>query len=196
MSAMCRLPPIAAVLLLAAAAHANEKRQMGAHEHGHGTLDIAIEGNTVQMALVAPGADIVGFEHAAESDEQKAALAMAEAKLAKPLALFVLPPAAGCAVTAQRVEFEVEHDEHDHDKGKAQAEKDHKGGEEAAGHAEFHAEYTLTCASVGALGRIEFAYFSAFPAAEELEVQVITEKGQSGFEVTPEAPVLDLGGMI
>ena len=45
---------------------AEEKhRQLGAHEHGHGNFNIAIEGKSVSMELEAPGADIVGFEHKA-----------------------------------------------------------------------------------------------------------------------------------
>ena len=42
------------------------RRELDAHQHGHGSLTIAIEGGQVQMALEVPGADIVGFEHAAE----------------------------------------------------------------------------------------------------------------------------------
>ena len=35
--------------------------QMDAHVHGHGILNIAVEGQVVEMELEAPGADIVGF---------------------------------------------------------------------------------------------------------------------------------------
>jgi hypothetical protein len=144
------------------------------------------------MALQVPGADIVGFEHAATTDADKAAMDAATAKLMQPLALFVPPPAAGCSVTTAEVAFETE--DHDHDKAAGQAEKEHKGEEER--HGEFHATYALTCATPATLTQIEFAYFAAFPAAEELDVQVISEKGQGGYEVTRDAPVLTLGGMI
>src|SRR6185369_1509759 len=46
---------------------AEEHRELGVHEHGRGTLNIAIEGNKVTMELEAAGVDIVGFEHAAKT---------------------------------------------------------------------------------------------------------------------------------
>jgi hypothetical protein len=180
---------IAGVLatLVACGAGAEERRELGAHEHGHSTLNVAIEGAEVAMELIAPGVDIVGFERAAESAADKAMLEAAEAKLADPLSLFVMPAAAGCAVQTATVEIEGEHHEQaDHDEGE----------EHEAEHNEFHAEYQLACAAPDELGTIRFGYFEAFPNAMEVEVNVITEKGQSSFEVERDAPILDLVGLV
>ena len=94
---------------------AEEARQLDAHEHGVGQLNIAFEGSTIAMELHAPGADIVGFEYQAESDEDLASIDAALAVLAKPLDLFVLPDAAGCSVVDADAELESEeaHDDHD-----------------------------------------------------------------------------------
>ena len=54
------LPAFVATSLLA-----NER----AHEHGVGTLSIAVEGNDVEIEMVVPGADVVGFEHPPSSDD-------------------------------------------------------------------------------------------------------------------------------
>ena len=78
----------------------DERRQLGAHEHGHGRLNIAVEGGSVAMELIAPAADIVGFEHEPKTDEQRTAIEQAKGTLADPLALFVLPPSAGCRLTS------------------------------------------------------------------------------------------------
>ena len=43
---------------------------------------------------------------------------------------------------------------------------------------------------------IEFGYFRAFAGAQKLDVNVITPKGQSKFEVTRAKPRLDLAGMM
>ena len=80
-----------------APAHA-QQRQAGAHEHGRGTLNIALEGSRLSMELEAPGADIVGFEHKAKTQKQKAAVEKAKKQLAAPQALFELPAAAGCVL--------------------------------------------------------------------------------------------------
>ena len=69
----------AVTLLLAVAtfaAHANhdehESHSHGAHEHGHGHLNLVVDGDQLMIELQAPAADLVGFEHAAKSDEEKA----------------------------------------------------------------------------------------------------------------------------
>ncbi|AUQ66164.1 zinc uptake protein ZrgA [Phaeobacter inhibens] len=86
------------VCVAAAPAMAEETREMAAHQHGVGALNIAVDGNMIEMDLRAPGADIVGFEHPAEQPEDQAAVDAALALLAAPMDLFVLPAAAGCSV--------------------------------------------------------------------------------------------------
>ncbi|MEX0284153.1 MAG: DUF2796 domain-containing protein [Paracoccaceae bacterium] len=108
------LPLIALALPLSSTAFA-ETRQLDAHEHGSGTLNIAIEGNSVAMELEAPGFDIVGFEYEAKSDEDKASIEQAMATLSSPLALFTPPAAAGCSVTEAHVKLLSDDDHEDHD---------------------------------------------------------------------------------
>ncbi|MGI9450986.1 MAG: DUF2796 domain-containing protein [Geminicoccaceae bacterium] len=183
------------------------ERELGAHEHGHSALNVAIEGDRVEMELIAPGADIVGFEHAAESEEDKAVVERAEATLGEPLSLFGFSDAAGCSVESASVEIEGEehHDEHgdeahaeeDHHEESEHAEADHEEHEGEASHNEFHAEYALTCSAPDALDGIDFAaFFEAFTGSEEVEVTVISEKGQSSYEVERDAPVVDLQGVM
>ncbi len=184
---------------------ATETRQMDAHVHGVSELSIAVEGTTVAMELWAPGADIVGFEYAAETDADKAAVAAAITTLRDPLSLFTVPAAAGCL--AVEVEAHLhgagagDHD-HDHDHGATEAaadthdhDHDHDHAD-ADGHSAFHAVYGLTCADPAALTTIGFAYFDAFPGAEEVEVQVVGPNGAQAFEVKRAAPVLALDGLM
>ena len=62
---------LAAMALMPASVRAEEHRELGAHEHGHGTLNIALEGSRLTMELEAPGVDIVGFEHAASTKDRR-----------------------------------------------------------------------------------------------------------------------------
>ena len=212
----------ALVALLATPAFAESAREMDAHEHGVGELNIAVDGDTVAMEFHAPGADIVGFEYEAKSAEDRATIDVAVAVLAKPLDLFVFPVEAECSVTkaSAGLESEEDHDEHDdhddhaegenhdehgHDDHENHAEDeehnehghdDHDDHAEAeASHTEFHAEYTLTCGNTDALSGIVFAYFQTFENALELEVQIITASGAQAFEVERDMPMLDLRGM-
>lgn len=196
-------PALILALMAPTALFAQETRELGAHEHGHSALNIAIEGMQVAMELEAPGVDIVGFEYEAETAEDRAKLDAAIAELSKPLALFVLPDAAGCTVVSSSAglidehhEDGEEHAEHEHEaEGEDHAHDDH-AAEEGAEHTEFHAEYLLDCADPSAIDGIEFAFFDVFPNAQEVEVQMISDKGSQGFEVEREAPVLDLSGLI
>lgn len=200
-------------LFAAMPALANETRQLDAHEHGVGELNIAIEGTTVLMEFHAPGADIVGFEYSAKSDSDRAAVEAAEVRLSAPLELFVMPEAATCTVKSAQAELEGEggHDEHDdehhadHEEGDHDdhaedghadhddhADEGHAEHQEEPTHTEFHAQYMLTCAAPDALTEISFVYFEAFPNAQEVEVQIITASGAKVFEVSRDAPTLAL----
>jgi len=166
-------------------AAAQERREMGAHQHGHGTLNIAIEGPRVSMELQVPGDDIVGFEHAAKTKAQRAAVDKAKGQLAEPLSLFNLPRAAGCVVKESTVKIEGGEG--------AKGAKD-KGADQD--HSEFHAVYTLECSAPANLKSVEFPYFRTFKGAEELDVNIITATGQNKFEVTRRKPRVDLSGLM
>jgi hypothetical protein len=179
-------------------------RELGAHVHGHGTLNIAIEDKRVELELEVPGMDIVGFEHAPSTDDQKAAVEKAKAQLAEPLAVFALPAAAGCAVAEAKVALDADHhhdgDDHDadgKDPGKEAHDHDHDAHDEAGGgHNKFHATYALDCASPAELTAIAFNYFKLFAGAQGLTVNVVSAKGQSKYEVSRDKPTLDLGGIM
>jgi Protein of unknown function (DUF2796) len=173
-----------------------EKRELGAHEHGHGVLNIAVEKNRISMELDAPGMDITGFEHKPENDEQKATAQKAEALLREALVLFKVPASAGCKVADAKVAIEAEED-HDAGKKDASAKPAEKAGEkheEHEGHNDYNATYVLECAKPSDITSIQFDYFKSFAGAKALTVNVVTEKSQNTYEVTSEKPLLDLGG--
>lgn len=194
---------------------AENNRQLDAHEHGVGELNIAIEGATIAAEFHAPGADIVGFEHPVASDEDQATVDAALAKLSDPLSLFTLPDAATCALIDASAELEGEdaHDDHDDHGHDDHAEKDDDHGEQAhgeehddhdhdehahkdeVGHTEFHVEFQITCANPSAIDTITFNYFDAFKNAREVEVQMVTESGASAYEVQRDNPVLSVSGL-
>lgn len=219
---MTRFSTFALFACLATPLIAEDARQLDAHEHGVGQLDIAIEGTEIAMELHASGADIVGFEYEAESAVDRAAIDAAVAILARPLDLFVLPESAACSVVRASAELESDqaHDDHDdhgnedhaedkHDDHDDHGHEEHAEGrhgdhdehghedhaDEGGSHTEFHAEYLFTCANPDALGKVTFAYFETFPNALELEVQVVSESGAAAFEVERDAPTLDLSAM-
>jgi hypothetical protein len=186
---MMRIGTAIAVLccLLLQPAVAQERRELGAHQHGHGRLNIAIEGTRVSMELEVPCNDVVGFEHAAKTKAQRTAVQKAKTQLGTPQSLFRFPAAAGCTLKQADVKIES-----GTEKSKPKADSKHADHD----HSEFRAEYALDCSAIASLTSIEFPYFDAFKGAEELEVNIITPKGQSKFEVKNSNPRLDLSGVI
>ena len=202
------------LVLLAGVANAGEKRQLDSHEHGHGTLNIAVEGKKLEMELEIPGADIVGFEHKAKSKQDKEAIKNAKKLLAKPLSLFVMPKDAKCEVVKAKVHLTGEdkkHDHHDHHKNKHKGhdhghkkhkahshdhghKKKHKDHKHEANHNEFHAEYEMKCADIKKIKSIQFDFFKTFKGSEELDVTIISGKGQKRFEVERKETKLDTTG--
>lgn len=160
-----------------------EHGSLDAHEHGVASLNVALDGGTLEIQLESPAMNLVGFEHAAKSDADKAKVAAARKQLQQPQALFALPGEANCSLKDSALqsplfaEHEHEHEEHGHD--------------EESGHSDIDASYRFECANPAALKALELGtFFATFPATEELEVQLIGPSGQQGAELTPKAPRL------
>ena len=186
---------IAGIALSATPSLAEETTQLDAHEHGVGQLNIAFDENKIAMELHAPGADIVGFEYGAKSNADLAAIDAALQTLSDPLGLFLIPEAASCIVITAHAKLESEdsdHDDHDEEGHDDHDEEGHDDHDKAPGHTEFHAEYLLECANLTEISAITFSYFEIFPNALELEVQVISDKGATAFEIERDVAKLDL----
>ncbi len=180
-------------LAVAHAADEHEHGSLGAHEHGVGRLNAALDGQTLELELESPAMNLVGFEHLATTDADKAKVAAAKTKLENPLALFNLPKAAGCKVATQELESPLfgdkpdadDHDDDDH----AEADKD--GHEHHHDHSEIHAHYQFSCSAPGALKNLDLStIFNTFPATQKIQVQLISPSGQQGVEVTAKAAAL------
>ena len=146
----------------------------GAHEHGAMTLNLAQEGGRVEIELIAPGADVVGFEHAPKTDSQRATVREAANKLADGAALFAFPSAAACALAEAQVESPMIDAAKNND--------DH--GDPGEAHAEFHARYHFDCANAEALSHVDVGIFKAFPSTHEVEARTVTQSGQGARELT------------
>ena len=170
-------------VLSSAAAAQTERRELGPHVHGSGTLNIVIEGNKVSMDLSAPANDILGFEHQPSTPEQEKILASAKAALAQPLTLIELPVAAGCKVETVNVTFNAA-------EPAATAAPAKLAGESQ--HADFDVDYALTCAAPEKITQLSFTYFKQFAGAQKLAVTIVSDKGQTQHEVTREIAMLTL----
>ncbi|MBV6754218.1 DUF2796 domain-containing protein [Pseudomonas chlororaphis] len=193
--------PFALLPLVAAQAHeAHEHGSLGAHEHGVGRLNAALDGQTLELELQSPAMNLVGFEHPATTDADKAKVAAVRALLDKPLELFNLPKAAGCVVANQELESplfgdpapeDADEDDDDDHAPEAAAGTQPAVAEHHHDHSEIHAHYQFTCATPAALKTLDLGQvFKTFPATHKIQVQLISGSGQQGVDVTPEAATL------
>jgi len=180
--------PFAVLPLTAAFAHDEHDHShgsLGAHEHGVAQLNVALDGNSLELELHSPAMNLVGFEHKAQSAQDKKAVEMAKQQLANPITLFGIPAAAGCKVSKTDLDSPLfgseEHHDHDHDDHDS-----HAKGEHEHAHSNIDADYTLACENPKALTALDLAgLFKQFPATHKVNVQAITAQGQKGEELTP-----------
>lgn len=192
------IPMTALAVFLATSLQASER----AHEHGVGQLSIAIEGNEVEIELVVPGADAVGFEHAARTDSERKAVVAAAEKLKEAKRLIRLTSGAHCHVEKTEVAsalLDSDKDEHDHahdhkhekhakqDEHKHNEHKEHDKHADGEIHSEFTAHYHFHCDHPEKLTGADVEFFKVFPSAHELVARWITSKGQGVTELTAKA---------
>ncbi|AYF88688.1 DUF2796 domain-containing protein [Pseudomonas sp. JS3066] len=156
--------------------HDHEHGSLGAHEHGVAQLNAVLDGKTLELELESPAMNLVGFEHEAKSDADKAKVAAARAELEKPLTLFALPATAGCKVKSQELESPLFGADEHHD--------EHAEGHDHE-HSEVHAHYQFECAKPDELKALDLAgLFKRFPATLKIQVQLIGPNGQQGAELS------------
>ncbi|MGP0175045.1 DUF2796 domain-containing protein [Pseudomonas sp. NCHU5208] len=172
--------------------HDHEHGSLGAHEHGVASLNVALDGQTLELQVDSPAMNFVGFEHAAKSDADKAKVAAVKAELEKPIELFGLA-AGACQVTKQELESPLfGGHEHHHDDDADEHEHEHADEHEHEHeHSDIEASYQLSCKQVDALEQLDLSeLFKRFPATHKVNVQLIGRSGQQGAELTAAQPRL------
>lgn len=166
--------------------------QQSAHVHGFASINLAIDDEELQIEFVSPAESIVGFEYEPSNASERKAVADAIALLRNPTNLFVLPASAGCELHEVEAErhAEGEHEEHaEHDEhGDEHAHEDSDMGET---HSEFHANYHFDCNNT-AIEAIGLSLFETWPRIEEVRVQALTPRGQTGGNIDANNPVIRL----
>ena len=164
-----------------------EHGSLGAHEHGAAQLNVVLDGKVLELQLESPAMNLVGFEHAAKSDADKAKVAAAHSQLEQPQALFGLN-AGDCTISKQELEsplFADHADTHEH-----KHDHDHETSHDNE-HSDIHAHYSLDCQKPEELKQLNLGeLFKRSPATEKIQVQLIGPNGQQGLELTPAQPTL------
>jgi hypothetical protein len=178
-------------LAFAASASAHE-----AHEHGLAHMNLVVEGQKLEIELLTPLANVISFEHAPETDAQKKEVRDMAAVMRKADALFIPSAAAQCQIQDVSLESGVIDDAllspagaghvekaHEHERGNGHDQDGH-------GHGDLEVEVSFTCRQPAKLNSITVELFRAFPDLHEVEVRMVTPKGQGAAELTAKSNII------
>lgn len=184
---MTRLTVHAALIVaLATLPAAADQRGRHAHVHGIATVNIAVEGGTLVVALETPAANVTGFEHVPSSDAEHELAARAAARLGSGEA-FAPDPGAGCELQSAEVESALLDDsEHRHGDDDHAHDDDHG----AEGHADFEAVLSWNCTRPEALATLRINLFEMFDGFDTITVNVAAPAGQTRMEATAALPTV------
>lgn len=146
-------------LLLCTTMAMAEERHLGPHVHGQASLNLSVDGSTVQGELSIPGHDAVGFEHPAGSADERKAVTHARDVLTRA-AWFQPSASAQCKLTGAKVQA-----------------NGFDGAAAPGGHADFDADYTFHCDAVDKLDHVDVRLADAFPGLQKIVVDIVTGAG-------------------
>lgn len=149
--------------------HTESSGRMEAHVHGHATLAAALDGELLTFSFEAPLMSLVGFEHAAETPEQEAALSAVKDAFFVPGNMVSVNRNAGCLpiTTSSGTHF-------------------------SGGHASLEVEHVYTCENPGEINRIDFLMFGDYPDLAEVEAVFLGETRQAAGELTSSGNTLEV----
>jgi len=152
--------------------HAAEFRSRPPHVHGLATVDIALDATTLAINFRAPAINVIGFEHAPASPDEKAAVATAAQTFGAGGRLFIAPAAAGCV--QRRAELTPITYESDGEDEKPNAPE-----------ADYEMRYEFACAHPGKLDWIKTTLFDVLIHAQKITVNIVTSDLQTQVVLLP-----------
>lgn len=187
-SVMAGFRMLALFLLLLPPCTSVWSRNPGPHVHGVGQVQVAVDGTLLTIVLSSPLDNLLGFERAARTAQEKVAVSRVNEQLRKPQALFQPASEADCVVSSTTIDAPVldagpaanaaPGDVATGGKVKA---KDKPAHADAGGHADLTAEYVFRCAHPERLRGMEVRLFEAFRGLRQLDVRVAGSRGQSAM---------------
>ena len=165
-------------------------RSADSHSHGGAVLSVAADNNAIVMELETPLYNLLGFEYAPKTPEEKTRVSEVEARLARPENLMSFNAKAGCTYDkpVHKIMLFEEHADHEHeDDHGSDHEEDH-----GSDHKDVILEYGLKCKAMSKLKKIEVSLFEEFPFFKELELVYLGPSQQMSVELSSSRPNADL----
>jgi len=189
---------------------------LDAHVHGLSELTIAMDAKSIEIQLISPAMNLVGFEHKATSKQDIAAVKKAELILGQQDSLFLIA-GGDCEHLSTSIdsgdllESESHHEKHDdHDKYNDHddhekhddhddhekhddhgAHDDHSEHDQGETHSEMVASYSFNCKDTSKLSSIKVALFASFPGIHKVNTLWVTPSKQGSNMLSAKNPTIE-----
>lgn len=179
MSKPSLVPARAFAWALAFAAALPAAAHQQAHTHGQMTLDVAVDAQSITLAIASPLDSFLGFERAPRTAAERQQVANMVARLKAADQLFQPDPAGGCKL--EKVELES-----------AALGLGAAPGHGDDGHADIGIDIAFNCAKAADARFIDVKLFGSYPRLRSIDAQVAAPQGQFKRSLRPGAARLSL----
>jgi len=171
---------------------------LDAHVHGLSELTIAMDAKTIELQLISPAMNLVGFEYKASSKQDIAAVKKAKLLLEQQDSLFLIAggdcehlstsiDSDGLLQAGAHEDQEKHDDHHDHEKH-----EDHSEHDQGETHSEMVASYSFTCKDTSKLSSIKVALFASFPGIHKVNTLWVTPSKQGSSMLSAKNSTINL----
>lgn len=183
---------------LLAAIHCSHAFAYSAHEHGVAHMNLLVDQSVVAIEIQTPLANVISFEHAPQTPDQKQEVIEMVTRLQHAEQLFIFPDSASCKLEEVSLHSgvideeilsldHISHEEvHNHTQ-ESHANVHHDDDDHHHTHGNLDIDISFHCQDSSKLNQITINLFDTFPNLNEIEVQMITPNGQSAAQLTPQS---------
>ncbi|WP_345532572.1 DUF2796 domain-containing protein [Viridibacterium curvum] len=162
----------------------------GGHSHGKAELDIALDGNTLTLALEAPLESLVGFERAPKNANEQERVKKAAEKLRAADKLFVISADAACKLQSVKLASAVIDPALLGEAPAANAAGAKAAGAKEEGHADLDGEFVFRCDKPAAVKSVTVNLFDAFSLLQRVDARAASAKGQHAAKLNGKSRTL------
>ncbi len=142
----------------------------GPHVHGKGELEMTVQGAALRGAFRTPMDSLLGFEHLPKTDAQRSSVEGLRQRLTNPSAVVTPNAEAGCTPRM------------------AEATSSLFTGAAKGAHSDLEYRFSFECTAPAKLRVMELTVLKDFKRLSEVQVQLVTEKGQRAVVVRKKDP--------
>ena len=164
----------------------SEENHHSSHAHVHGEADvtIALIGSSLEIELISPAHNLVGFEYEARTPAEIAEVKQTESVLVDPSRMFQLK-GAECNFSNMSINsgslLKNEDNHHDHGHSHHHSESEENKVDK---HSNFKVKYNISCGSDSFPKSIKFLLFKHFKNLDSINVKWISENSQGAKRLT------------